>query len=492
MGNLGDGLLDEAHCLRALCPHPCCWEAEHRLTRGTPRLLVGSPTKRRPATEESLPCLSVVDVSEWAGGRKHPQPSLLCKTVSSRSPGSVYGFLCSSLHAQKFKSAGPVFPDLGSAGSSVHPSGTRNNGVKLNTARISPLIGSESPWGLGSLVLWVPNPHRVPQCLKRSKSPHYALKEIICLPACSPQKTTTVTGRSEGVKKRVHFQLPLTPHPRRQYRSAPRDQSAALEAQLSSATVSSASDGEEEENVMGPSHLPTKYEVIIDPGDARQSSPFLLRNKPVILHSVQERAAKRASKGAPASLYKLDSKTGEESVDWESLKAQTYLWKRHSLPPQNDCRDRLCPLGAAKRLQTHDLGSAPKVSLQAPLQDHLPAAPSLRYCVKGKWHDQQWCEPSTAAETHTHSTAPDTAVETEHSVQHRMLDTGEKSERHKGCKGVVTPVNSALHLWHSAQAQHCTDGECEGPGVQAAPWRGLSSSYRGHQLPTPPPSLSSL
>lgn len=33
----GDEELDEAHCLWALCQHPCCWETEHRIAEGVCR-----------------------------------------------------------------------------------------------------------------------------------------------------------------------------------------------------------------------------------------------------------------------------------------------------------------------------------------------------------------------------------------------------------------------------------------------------------------------
>ncbi|KAK1787043.1 hypothetical protein P4O66_017418, partial [Electrophorus voltai] len=468
------------------------------------------------SSAESLPRLSVVDVSDWAGRTEHPERRLLCKTVGSRRSvpeGSAYNFPWSPLRPQKekFKSAGPALPVPSSVGPTAHTSGTKDKG--LNTAQIGPLIGCESPWGLGSLVLWVPNPRRIPESLtlKRAKSPHCAVKEIICLPACLPQKTPKVSGKSEGVKKSVRFQLPLTSRPRRQARFASLDQSAALEAQLDSATVSSGSDEEEAGIITGPSHPPTEC------GAPRESSSFLLRNTPVVLHCGQERAAKRASKVAPASLYKLDSKTGKEHVDWENLKGQAYLWKRHNVPQQKECRDRFCPPGAAKTLETPGLCTASKVSFQPPLRSQASGA---WYCMKGIWHYQQECQPSTAAETHTLPTMFDTTMEAEHSLLHKVLDTGEKSERQKGSKDSVTPFNSALYCRCPAQAQH--DGECEGPVVQAAlaftgeavpcscagpahslsllsgplePWRGLSSTDRGpehkdHWLP--PPSIRSL
>nr|XP_023401112.1 uncharacterized protein C9orf43 homolog [Loxodonta africana] len=54
---------DETTCASAVCPHPQCWAALRRIERGHPRLL-GSPCKTPLDTEDKLPMLTIVNISD--------------------------------------------------------------------------------------------------------------------------------------------------------------------------------------------------------------------------------------------------------------------------------------------------------------------------------------------------------------------------------------------------------------------------------------------
>ncbi|XP_056628743.1 uncharacterized protein LOC130440011 isoform X3 [Triplophysa dalaica] len=61
--------VNEAHCLRVLCSHPCCWDTEHRCARGILRH-TPAQVKRSSPRDDDLPSLSIVNVSEWVGRRR--------------------------------------------------------------------------------------------------------------------------------------------------------------------------------------------------------------------------------------------------------------------------------------------------------------------------------------------------------------------------------------------------------------------------------------
>ncbi|KAI5094674.1 hypothetical protein C0J45_14749 [Silurus meridionalis] len=133
-----------------------------------------------------------------------------------------------------------------------------------------------------------------------TKTKNPCFPAITSAPSESHTRNKAVNNREGTTKKRVRFQLfhsPVRFHSSQQAESV---SAAQLEA--------GAGDG-------------TK--LLSDP------SAFLLKNRPVIFHSVQERAIRTASQEAPASLYKLDSKTAEEDADWDRLRIQPNLWKRH-------------------------------------------------------------------------------------------------------------------------------------------------------------------
>ncbi|XP_048066951.1 uncharacterized protein LOC125280443 isoform X1 [Megalobrama amblycephala] len=183
--------LDGAHCFRALCSHPCCWDTEHRgITRLTP-----ARVKRCSLKEQLFPSLSIVNVSEWAGRRRpikesaDTDASLDDLTRQTKDPG-------------KMKRADLSFPESTLPISST-PTDTQNK-TKLHTVHISPFMGcSELPQC--PVVTWIPNPRHKPQWLhqNKSKSPNITIKELICLPSCQMSKSSKAANlRKRYVGKR--------------------------------------------------------------------------------------------------------------------------------------------------------------------------------------------------------------------------------------------------------------------------------------------------
>lgn len=145
--------------------------------------------------------------------------------------------------------------------------------------------------------------------------------------------------KRKGSKKRVRFQLtcsPLTLYP---YQGAESGSPGQLEA--------------------GTGDDPNTSAAMADDEHLRDPSALLVKNKPAVFHSVHERRVRRVGQDTTASPYKLDSKvrhmltfltwsvlefgfynffsgfvqTGKEDVDWNRLRGQPYLWKRHNIPP---------------------------------------------------------------------------------------------------------------------------------------------------------------
>ncbi|XP_060737346.1 uncharacterized protein LOC132853538 isoform X2 [Tachysurus vachellii] len=415
MGSLcADDQMDEVHCLWALCSHPCCWEAEQRIAKGIYRHAVRVPAPKHGTNpEETLPSLTLVDVSDWTG----------TKTVSP-SRTSLTGRIPPPRRdaAPRLKTTNPSFPAITLAAAKSHARGSSTRDMGDNMAHISPLIGS--PWGSGSLVLWVPNPHYVPQCLKSSKSPQCAVKELICLPASQTPSTSKVNRKRSTKSVRFHLTCsPLTFHASRQTESVSPDEPEAGTGDSLQASA-----------------------AVDDPEHLRHLSAFLVKNKPAVFHSVRERRVSRASRDAPASLYKLDTKTGDEDVDWDRLRGQSYLWKRHNVHPED-----VSPPGGARGAEG-TVGSSPVSKPSSDRTIHSPqcAAPAAWPCVKkpcsGRYthlllsHKRH--PPRTGSELDM--TICSTSALTEHNQLHRMLDTDERHERDRDSKGTFAPLNSRV------------------------------------------------
>ncbi|XP_053480099.1 uncharacterized protein LOC128607359 isoform X1 [Ictalurus furcatus] len=389
MGSLGDDeQLDEVHCLWALCPHPCCWEAERRIAGGVYRRAVRLPTKHRANVEESFPSLAVVDVSEWAETR----------TVSSGSRIPSQAVPPRKDATPRVKTTDPAFPAITSAAAKSHTRGSGTVDKGDNTAHISPLIGS--PWGSGSLVLWVPNPHYIPQCLESSKPLHCAVKEFVCLPDTAQTQNAPKANR-KGATKNWRFQLTRSPLT---FQPSQRAESGQLEVGAGDASAA----------------------AVNEPEVRRDPSAFLVTNKPVVFHSARDRTDRTASRDAPASRYKLDSKTGREDVDWDSLREQSYLWKRHHVPPE-----LLSPPGGARGAQeTASSSPVSRVSSDRPL--HSPQCAAWP-CVKRTLRYGRYTHPLLFHKKHHRGTGSEldmticsTSALTEHNQLHRVRTQRER------------------------------------------------------------------
>ncbi|XP_056102472.1 uncharacterized protein LOC130081797 [Rhinichthys klamathensis goyatoka] len=174
--------VDGAHCFRPLCSHPCCWDTEHRGSRGITRL-APARVKRCSLKDEIFPSLSVVNVSEWAGQRRTSKERLLYSTDTEESLNDL---TIQTEDTGKIKRADLSFPE--SISSTLTDT---QNKIKVNTVHISPFT-SCSEFPQCPVVTWIPNPHHKPQCLhlNKSRSPNIAIKELICLPSCQMSKSS--------------------------------------------------------------------------------------------------------------------------------------------------------------------------------------------------------------------------------------------------------------------------------------------------------------
>lgn len=184
--------VDGAHCFRALCSHPCCWDTEHRRVRGITRL-TPARVKRCSLKEQIFPSLSVVNVSEWAGRRRTIKERPL---YSADTEESLNDFTIQTKDTGTSKRADLSFPE--SISSTLTDT---QNKIKVNTVHIRPITGcSEFP--RCPVVTWIPNPHHKPQWLhqNKSKSPNIATKELICLPSCQMSKSS----KAANLRKRCN------------------------------------------------------------------------------------------------------------------------------------------------------------------------------------------------------------------------------------------------------------------------------------------------
>ncbi|XP_046904365.1 uncharacterized protein LOC124486661 [Hypomesus transpacificus] len=340
--------LDEAHCFGAMCPHPCCWETEHRIGRGIHRQLRSQTSdKGRPAVEVSsvggFPTLSVVNVSEWAQRRKHPQVKLVSEADSKEDVPASPLLSCQSQILQRKSNKSHLcrmdghFPDLNSV---TLIDSNRKKEVKLRTANISQLTSSESC----SLMMWIP-PQHTQKCLPqtRSKSPHLAMKEIICHPSTPSNKSDNLNRKS--ARKKIHVRFTPLP-PQRGSRDGsgsvdPTDTHADADSQGEESSVAQLTQEHEPGAVVhGPSPRPQPTAPLNPRGPSPRppstpaaSGAFLVRNKPVVFHCSSVRLPRSTSQhNLPVYKLKLDTETGVDDIDWERLRRQTYLWKKRNLP----------------------------------------------------------------------------------------------------------------------------------------------------------------
>ncbi|XP_030214550.1 uncharacterized protein LOC115545477 [Gadus morhua] len=190
--------VDEAHCFRSECAHPCCWERERRVRRGPVRRVV-APLSHREIKEcleeDSVATLSVVDVSEWAGEPVVPEVSITMVTevaglqkeggVDSKSERPVRTHVPVS---------GPLSPLQGSTGS---------RRLKLGTAQISLVPSLPS----GPTLTWMPSRTYVPQNLHREKPPRVSIKELTWFPPAELNPSIKKESKQEEKRKKKTVSL---------------------------------------------------------------------------------------------------------------------------------------------------------------------------------------------------------------------------------------------------------------------------------------------
>ncbi|CAB1319581.1 unnamed protein product [Coregonus sp. 'balchen'] len=509
MGSLASEVLDEAHCFWAMCPHPCCWESEQRIAKGKPHYIKPRTSDRGRATVdvEEFPTLSVVNVSEWTEGRKTPKVKLLYKTLSKEKFATDASLTLLSSQSQAHQqehntSAALHVPGLNSVDHS--PRNKQHKEVKLSTAQINQLAScSSASWGSGSLVMWVPNPQHIPQCQARNrpKSPHVPVKELTCLPSLKTSKINR--NKSKNVRKMVPFQLtPLTSKPRSEHGlGSPVSQQTVHPTDLALAKPDTDTDPQREEE-----EAQTQVQTSPHPPPApRVPSAFLLRNKPVVFHSVRERVLRRhTQQDLSTYMYKLDSKTGGDGIDWDSLRRQTYLWRKHNVPPNCD-REKPFPPEDMTVCQTGQQWNSfgfypiPKAMLHHDPRSPLSKGPAVWHCLDCV--DRMWCGhgggPLASISKCHNSLVSNSSFKfcsrSNLSCQnplHQLLDRDDLSDVEPGNKGTIAPHNSMI------QGEDHEFGLCPGrdteEGLGALERTGRSSEDKGHRSsgsqPSPPTS----
>ncbi|KAJ7994015.1 hypothetical protein DPEC_G00261570 [Dallia pectoralis] len=298
---------------------------------------------------DHFPTLTLVNVSEWAVQNIH-QGKLL-QTLTNRkvaTNASPVTRSCWSKARQRdalsVKREDLPFPGFNCVYQS--PSNKQHKEVKLNTAQINPFdTCSRTSQGSNLLVMWIPNPHHIHQCRpqKRAKSPHLSVKEIILFPS---SKTSNMrTNNSKNMEMRVRFQLTPLSHVRCEQTVEPSVCAPAKSDPDVDPLVEEKSGNLQNQELLSLESgqvAQTQTETRPRPGST-PSLPFLLNSKPVVFHSARERTQRHNHQVISTFKYKLDSKMEQENVDWNSMRRQTYLWRKQNPPPKCDRERPSCP-----------------------------------------------------------------------------------------------------------------------------------------------------
>ncbi|KAJ8379611.1 hypothetical protein SKAU_G00003890 [Synaphobranchus kaupii] len=363
VGDSPSEFLDETHCFWVMCPHPCCWEAAQRVTRGVARRIQSrAPVRSGSLLQEEFPSLNIVNVSEWAKTRKSPKKNLLYRPFCSESyhPATSQSQLCSQSQNSlkdsnvRLESLRDLHvSDLNSVAKSLHSIDyKRNKDVKLSLAQISPLDRSfGASCGSVSMVMWIPNPKHISNVptAHRRKSPHIAVRDLACVPSsrlCDIPKPNR--KKSRNVQKTEHLQLACTqlasPNGRPRAPGHVVSQIALHTSDTDLAEPSGApavaAAAELSAGVKrGVLQLEPEPRVGPRPGPAAREPGARLRNQPAAGHGERDSRPRRgATRRALNRLvqYRQDSANRAEAIDWLRLRSQTYHWKKRDLQPNCD------------------------------------------------------------------------------------------------------------------------------------------------------------
>nr|XP_029492746.1 uncharacterized protein LOC115111003 isoform X3 [Oncorhynchus nerka] len=293
-------------------------------------------------------------------------------------------------------------------------------------------------------------------------------QELICLPSLKTSKINRnpriEVQESKNVRKRVPFQLTtLTSKPRSEHGlSSPVAQQTVHPTDLALAKPDTDTDPKrEEEEAQSQAHTSPH-----PPPAARIPSAFLLRNKPVVFHSVRERVLRRHTQQDLSTYkYKLDSKTGGGGIDWDSLRRQTYLWRKHNLPP----REKPFP---PEDMTVSQIGFGfypiPKAMLHHDPRSPLSKGPAVWRCLECV--DGMWCGhgggPLASISKCLNSLVSNSSFKfcsrSNLSCQnplHQLLDGDYLSDVDPGNKGTIAPQNSMMYLQDTASNYSDCQGE---------------------------------
>ncbi|CAL8346012.1 unnamed protein product [Lota lota] len=282
--------LQETHCFRSPCAHPCCWENEQRVRRGLARRVVAPLSHRgKNAHLEGKTTDSISMVTEMAGlPRTHPPLPLQREGgVASRSVRPIQTRVPETV-------SGPLSPVQWSLGQRL---------LKLGTGQISLVPGLSS----GRTLTWVPRHNYVPQNLHREKPPQVSIKELTWFPPAEQNPSIKKKSKQEEKRKK---------------------------------TVSFQERKEEHLVFTGSGRTVVSYPQVKD---------GLRLPSAAVIHATQERVwSGPRPRDQPDYQYRLDPKNNLERVDWDSLRRQTYLWRRRRrwhLPPASPAQERWLSLG---------------------------------------------------------------------------------------------------------------------------------------------------
>ncbi|XP_023696607.2 uncharacterized protein [Paramormyrops kingsleyae] len=213
-------LLDEPHCLWALCQHLCCWETVQRMARGNLRYAnIRTSTRTQVSREDELPALNVVNVSEWSELDMVPAGKVTQKRFISEKVSTKIQHPCTSLDSAILQPvpcglANVHFPKLVSSPPAVRPASSKDSKtIKLSQAYIQPLEPCPAP-----VMIWVPSSQHITHkplqwssCVGHlAKSPHVTVMQISC--SFPPRFADPMDWmKSKTGAKRVHFQAPGKP-----------------------------------------------------------------------------------------------------------------------------------------------------------------------------------------------------------------------------------------------------------------------------------------
>nr|XP_015222334.1 PREDICTED: uncharacterized protein C9orf43 homolog isoform X2 [Lepisosteus oculatus] len=523
MEDPGGLILDETHCFLALCQHPCCWEAERRVYRGFPRY-----TKARTAPtvsqEEGLPTLKVLNIPMWRGAEEAlgllPGSSGLINgsalLLSSLSPGHVKD---SSAFTESMENI--HFPGLNSprtpgcqrrkdrTRSTAFPTAKDAKDIKLSRIQFdSAHCGSGYSCGTGSIMVWLPSPQHSlhSSTCHRAQSPHISIKEVTC--SLPPLKTSTALKTKRKKRPDIKTVLPPPPNPVQLHPGED------VEADRPQVDGEGCSDQSEDPNPTSPPR--------------ENSAPF--RNKPVVFHCVKERSLERErrlkkdhSLDPSGPQYKLDNnKEGKRTVDWDCLRNQPYLWKKHAKAASQGTAKTTAPepiplkvhppqpwtdfgFYPTPRATARTLHCGPDCALAVgPAQRHCPR------CAAGSWHSGCSTKASLPAEeaapAESRGSRPLLPLSTAHQPQgprQQAKDDKSSSSWIQENRGTIPPFNSMLCIQDPGQ-QHRLESEETAAASEADPGadvgaggagkevdggaeEGCGSSVHSEPIPLPPP-----